>query len=56
MRLDGFADTFLHTLQLPREGFHVPAYLLVGYPGVYLRGLNVGVPQNTADRFDGYAV
>jgi len=39
-----------------RQGFHVLAYLLGGDFGVYLRGLDVRVPQQAAHRFDGYAV
>ena len=54
--LDSIANTFFHTLQLMRKGFHIPAYLLIGNPGVYLRGLNIGMPENPAHGFDGYAV
>ena len=39
-----------------RQGFHVLAYLLGGDFGVYLRGLDVRVPQQAAHGFDGYAV
>ena len=54
--LDSFTNILLHTLQLMRQGFHIPAYLLVGYPGVYLRGLYIRVSENTAHGFDWYAV
>lgn len=39
-----------------RESFHIPAYLLVGYPGIYLGSLNIRVSENTAYGFDRYAV
>lgn len=55
-RLDCIANTLLHTFQLMRKGFHIPAYLLVGNPGVYLRGLNIRMSENPAYGFDGYAV
>jgi len=43
--LNGSADILLHLLQLVRQGFHVLAYLLGGDFGVYLRGLDIRVPQ-----------
>lgn len=54
--LDSFTDILLHTLQLMRQGFHIPAYLLIGYPGIYLGGLNICVSENTANGFDRYAM
>ena len=54
--LNSFADILLHTLQLVRKGFHIPAYLLVGYPGVYLGGLYICMSENTAHGFDRYAM
>lgn len=50
------ADVLLHILQLVRQGFHVPAYLLGGDFGVYLRGLDVRVPQQSAHGLNGYTV
>lgn len=54
--LNSFTDILLHTLQLMRQGLHIPAYLLIGYPGVYLGGLDIRVSENTAHGFDWYAV
>lgn len=54
--LDSIANTLFHTLQFMRKGFHIPAYLLVGNPGVYLRGLDVRISKNPAHGFNGYAV
>lgn len=54
--LDSITNVLFHPFQLMREGFHVPAYLLVGNPGIYLRGLNIGMSENPAHCFDGYAV
>ena len=56
LSLDSIANTLFHTLQLMRKGFHIPAYLLVGNPGVYLGGLNIRMSENLAYGFDGYAV
>lgn len=55
-RLDSIANTLFHTLQLMREGFHISAYLLIGNPGVYLRGLNIRMPEDAAHGFNGYTV
>lgn len=49
--LDSFTDILLHSLQLMRQGFHIPAYLLIGYPGVYLRGLDIGVSEKYSSPF-----
>ena len=54
--LDSFTDILLHTLQFVREGFHIPAYLLIGDSGIYLRGFDIRVSENTAHGFDRYAV
>lgn len=51
LNLDSIADTFLHTFQLARQGFHIPAYFFVGNTGIYLHGFYVRMPEYT-----GYAV
>lgn len=56
MGLDSPANVLLHILQLVREGFHITAYLLIGYSGVNLRGLDIGVPEDSTHSFDGYTV
>lgn len=53
---NGTANVFLHILQLVRQGFHVLTNLLSSDFGVYLRGLDVSVSQQTAHRFDGYSI
>ena len=53
---DGIAYLLLHLFQLMGQDFHVAADLLVGYPGIYLRDLNIRVSENTTHGFDRYAV
>ncbi len=36
--------------------FHVAADLLVGYPGIYLGGFQIRMPQKTAYGLDGHTV
>ena len=52
----GTANVLLHILQLMRQGFHVLTNLLGGDFGVYLRGFDIGMSQQTADGFNGYSV
>ena len=38
------------------QDFHVAADLLVGYPGIYLGGFQIRMPQKTAYGLDGHTV
>lgn len=42
---DGIAYLLLHLFQLMGQDFHVAADLLVGYPGIYLGGFQIRMPQ-----------
>ncbi len=42
---DGIAYFLLHLFQLMGQDFHVAADLLVGYPGIYLGGFQIRMPQ-----------
>ena len=53
---DGIAYFLLHLFQLMGQDFHVAADLLVGYPGIYLGGFQIRMPQKTAYGLDGYTV
>ena len=53
---DGIAYLLLHLFQLVGQDFHVAADLLVGYPGIYLGGFQIRMPQKTAYGLDGYTV
>ena len=53
---DGIAYLLLHLFQLMGQDFHVAADLLVGYPGIYLGGFQIRMPQKTAYGLDGYTV
>ena len=53
---DGIAYLLLHLFQLMGQDFHVAADLLVGYPGIYLGGFQIRMPQKTAYGLDGHTV
>ena len=53
---DGIAYFLLHLFQLMGQDFHVAADLLVGYPGIYLGGFQIRMPQKTAYGLDGHTV
>ena len=53
---DGIAYLLLHLFQLVGQDFHVAADLLVGYPGIYLGGFQIRMPQKTAYGLDGHTV
>ena len=53
---DGIAYFLLHLFQLMGQDFHVAADLLVGYPGIYLGGFQIRMPQKTAYGLAGYTV
>ncbi len=46
----------LRLFQLMGQDFHVAADLLVGYPGIYLGGFQIRMPQKTAYGLDGHTV
>jgi hypothetical protein len=52
----GIAYFLLHLFQLMGQDFHVAADLLVGYPGIYLGGFQIRMPQKTAYGLDGHTV
>ena len=53
---DGIAYFLLHLFQLMGQDFHVAADLLVGYPGIYLGGFQIRMPQKAAYGLDGHTV
>ena len=53
---DGIAYLLLHLFQLMGQDFHVAADLLVGYPGIYLGGFQIRMPQKAAYGLDGHTV
>ena len=49
-------DTLFHILQFCRQLSHILTNLLIGDFGIYLRGLDVRMSQQSADGLDGYSI
>ena len=49
-------DTLFHILQFCRQLSHILTNLLIGDFSVYLRGLDVRMPQQSADGLNGYSI
>lgn len=46
---------FFYFIQFSGKGLHITAYLVAGYTGINLSGLDIRMPQHFTDTLDRYA-